>query len=111
MMSEIFYAFAISDVTPVNKNVYKGDFSSETISCVVTNMVSKEHTISWEGNDKMTPDDVTWNSPSYISILLLKKDSVTDDQVYTCRVQATAKSEVAEIEVHLNFYCEFALHC
>jgi transcription initiation factor IIE alpha subunit len=69
-------------------------------------MVSKEHTISWKANSKMDPDDVTWSSPSHVSVLKLKKESVTDDQVYTCKVRANAKSEIAEIQVHLNFYCK-----
>ncbi|XP_063691212.1 titin-like [Bolinopsis microptera] len=94
----------VYDVTPVSKNVYRGDFSSETISCVVTNMVSTEHTILWQPDDTMSGEDITWISPSVTSELTLKKDLVTDDHVYRCEVQATTKSEPASIEVHLNFY-------
>ena len=100
---------SISDVTPVSKNVYRGDFSSETISCVVTNMASTEHTILWQPDDTMSGDDISWISPSVTSELTLKKELVTDDHVYTCKVQADTKSEPAFIEVHLNFYCKYEI--
>ena len=95
-----------SAVTPVNKDVRRGLFTTETISCVVTGMVSTQHTITWVDNEKMSSEDISWAAPSYTSVLTLKEDLVSDDQTYTCRVQADPVSEVAEILVHLNFYCK-----
>ena len=105
----MFQTYMILGVTPVSKNVYKADFSTETISCVVTGMKSTTHTISWVTNEKMDPGDVTWTAPSYTSVLTVRKELVTDDQVYICKVQANTQSDVTNVQVHLNFYCKLTV--
>ena len=72
-------------------------------------MVSEAPVISWTINGEnmfSEPATLTESPPAYTSILNLTKKLATDDKVYTCTVQATTESEIAVMEVFLNFYCK-----
>ena len=104
----------ISEVTPVSKNVYREDFTSETISCVISDMVSENPVISWRINDEYVSSEhvtLTGSPQAYTSILTLTERLDAYDKVYTCTVKATTKSEIAVVEVFLNFYCKSLLYC